>query len=96
MFFAFILISVSSNEHFCNHDFIQKQTNAEAVSFQNTRSIRKQSLSNKRNPIRIHLDFRIDDDEYQCVNPGQQVVWQGYKFTCLENDIFNETQKSYL
>lgn len=54
------------------------------------------ALANEREPIRISLDFRIDNNEYQCVTIGQEVTWQNVIFQCEAEDIFNETQKSAL
>ncbi|KAK8896994.1 hypothetical protein M9Y10_014925 [Tritrichomonas musculus] len=101
MLFTFIILSLSQEthfHHFCNHDFIQKQTNVQTISIKSTKSKKIWTLAKERKPIRIYLDFRIDgkDDQYQCVDSGQQITWQNTRFICTAEDIPKKTQKSAL
>ncbi|KAK8849876.1 hypothetical protein M9Y10_018463 [Tritrichomonas musculus] len=96
VFFTLVFISLSHQTHFyhyCDHDKIQRQTKVRTISFENSKSRNKRTLTNEREPIRIYLDFLIDKDEFQCVNDGQPITWQDTIFTCEAIDIPNETQK---
>lgn len=101
MYFFFIVILLSHNiscNQFCNHDIIQRAIEVQEISIKNTeiKNVRSLSKTKERKPIRINLDFRIDKDIYQCVDPGQTVSWQGTQFTCEKEDIPSESQKNYL
>ena len=99
-----LLINTLSHQtplyHRCIHDTIQKQIKVQSVSIETTqtrtKTRSKQTLGSSREPIRIHLDYRINKDELQCVSAGQQISWQGSQFTCDSRDIFNQEQKSAL
>ncbi|KAK8892042.1 hypothetical protein M9Y10_029264 [Tritrichomonas musculus] len=101
MFFILLFFSFSNQANFyhaCNHDFIQKQINVQEIYIETVKSkIRsKHILANEREPIRIHLDFRIDKDEYRCKEVGEEIYWIYGYFTCQSEDVPNETIKTAL
>ncbi|KAK8880766.1 hypothetical protein M9Y10_003454 [Tritrichomonas musculus] len=96
MFFVFLAFSLSHIIHSCNHDAFQRKIEVQHVSIESRRLRNQKSSENERKPIRINLDFHLDDDELQCASVGQVINWQESEFNCEEQDIPNETSKTAL
>ena len=93
----------SGNYHQCDHDDIQGRTKVLLVPVERSAneslhsSKRSAKQDSARSPIRIQLNFALDqNDKYTCKRVGQTVVWNGQAYRCGQIDVLSEGKKEVI